>query len=819
VYEAADEGFVTERAQHALPSGAPPVAIVTEQGPLVVWLRLWALIGGAVSLAGWVADVPRLTDWFNRGISIQPNTALAAFVGGASLVALAVRRRQAARALGVLVALIGATALFQTVTGISLGIDTLLQFGRSWGHTSVVATGRMGPPAAVSLIFIGVAQLIATLPSRPTRANIRLHAASPGLAGLAVVIATMSIVGYMFGASALYTIPAATAIAAQTATFILALSLGTILAVPEYGPSRLMYHDGMAGTMFRRMLPAIVLVPLVLGYLRFKGQELGYYDLAFGTAARTVAEIAILILFVWLAAGDVNQVERERRAVEDKLVESEALLRTVTEEAEVGLVIIDRDHTYLYANRSYAEIIGADASTLVGRHVREVLPEVYEWRIRPKVEAAFAGETVQYELELPERKQFVQVTYQPAWRDGVVDRLIVAIVDTTQRRLVEETLKESRAELQLAAKRKDQFLMTLAHELRNPLAPIRTAVDLMKQAGATDDMTRPREVIDRQLKLMVRLLDDLLDVGRIERDTLVLRKTRIDLGTVVRHATEISQPLADRFQQQIVVKAPAQPIEVEADSARIEQVVANLLNNACRFTPTGGRIDVSVSLAGSQAVIKVRDNGIGIPPEDLSRIFEMFEQLDRSSERAQGGLGIGLHLVKRLVEMHGGTVEAKSDGIASGSEFTVRLPVAPPLPKDTQAKPAEATGLGAPVVSPKKILVVDDNIDAAEAMSMLLSVIGHDTRVAHDGPQALDAVRDYAPDVVLLDLGLPGMSGFDVCEQIRKTALAKMPLVVALTGWGQESDRKKTTAAGFDHHLVKPVDYDALADLLDKSAR
>jgi PAS domain S-box-containing protein len=627
------------------------------------------------------------------------------------------------------------------------------------------------------------------------------------------VISTMSLVGYFFGASSLYAIPSATAISVQTATFILALSLGAILSVPEYGPSRLMYHQGMAGTMFRRMLPALVLVPLVLGFLRLEGQKVGLYDLAFGTAARTVAEIAILILFVWLAAGDVNKVERERKKIEDQLVQSEHLLRTVTEEAEVGLVIVDRDYTYLYANRSYAEIVRVDPNHIVGRHVRDVLPDVYETRIRRKIEQAFSGETVQYELELPERQQFAQVTYQPVWRDGAVDRLIVAIVDTTKRRLVEDALHQSRAELEVAARRKDEFLMTLAHELRNPLAPIRTAVDVMKQAAPGEDVSRPREVIDRQLKLMVRLLDDLLDVGRIERDTLVLRKARVDLSTVVRQATEISQPLADRFRQQLVVNVPAEPIEVEADSARIEQVVANLLNNACRFTPADGRIEISVAREDGDAVVRVRDNGIGIPPEDLSRIFEMFAQLDRSTERAQGGLGIGLHLVKRLVEMHGGTVEARSQGISSGSEFIVRIPCLAPqlVPEGTLAG---ADGAIPAAVIPKKILVVDDNVDAAEAMSMLLTIIGHETRVAHDGPEALDAVRSYGPDVVLLDLGLPGMTGFEVCENIRKMDVTTPPLVVALTGWGQDSDRKKSREAGFDHHLVKPVDYDALADLL-----
>lgn len=780
-----------------------------------VALGLYGAIGGAISFAGWALNTQPLTDWFRTGISIQPNTALTAILAGIALLCLVNRRITATRALAVTIGLVGAISIFETATGISFGhFDTALRFGREWGQNATVAPGRMGPPSAASWILMCAALLLAT----STKLSARVRCTGPAAAGLATVISTTSLMGFFFGASALYTVPAATAIAIQTATFILALSLGAILSVPEFGPGRLIYDNTMAGAMFRRMLPALVLVPVVLGYLRLTGERAGLYDLPFGTAARTVAEMAILTFFVWLAAGDIRKVEKERQKIEQKLVENESLLRTVTEEAEVGLVILDRDHRYLYANRSYAEIVRVDPNNVIGRHVREVLPEVYEWRIRPKVEAAFAGETVTYELELPDRGQFVSVTYQPVWTDGNVDRIIAAIVDTTHRRQIENALEKSRTELELAARRKDEFLMTLAHELRNPLAPIRTAVDLMKQAGESGDMTRPREVIDRQLKLMVRLLDDLLDVGRIEHDTLTLRKARVDLGNVIRHAAEISQPLADRFKQQLIVHTPSRPIEVEADSARLEQVVANLLNNACRFTPADGRIEVWVEREGADAVVRVRDNGIGMPPEDLSRIFEMFAQLDRSSERAQGGLGIGLHLVKRLVQLHGGTVEARSEGISHGSEFIVRLPaLAPSVAPSPAAAPSEVIE-GKPV-SPKKILVVDDNVDAASALSMLLNIIGHETHIAHNGPEALAAVTNMQPDVVLLDLGLPGMTGFEVCEHIRRLAMPKPPLVVALTGWGQESDRQKSRDSGFDHHLVKPVDYDALADLLAKSAR
>ncbi len=784
-----------------------------------VALGLYGAIGGGISFVGWAFDVPWLADWFG-GISIQPNTAVACAAVGIALICLANGRIQATRALAIAAGLIGATALFQTISGVTLGnLDSLLRFGRDWGNTGVVAPGRMGAPSATSLILLGIALLLAT----STKLSARVRCTGPAAAGVATVISTTSLVGYFFGASALYTIPSATAIALQTATFVLALSLGTILSVPQFGPGRLIYEPGVAGAMFRRMLPALVLVPLVLGFLRLEGERRGYYDLAFGTAGHTVAEMAILTFFVWLAALDISKLELDQIKIQDQLGRNESLLRMVTEEAEVGLVIIDRDHRYLYANRSYAEIIRANANEIIGKKVEDVLPEVYDWRVRPKIERAFAGETVKYELDLPRVGQFVSVTYQPVHVDGRVDRVIVAVVDTTHRRQIENALEKSRAELEVAAKHKDEFLMTLAHELRNPLAPIRTAVDIIKRTEPGGDLTLPREVIDRQLRLMVRLLDDLLDVGRIERDTLALRKERVDLATVIRHAVEISQPLADRFKHQIVVNAPARPIEVDADPARLEQVVANLLNNACRFTPAGGRIEVWVEREGAAndvAVVRVRDNGVGIAPEDLTRVFEMFEQLDRSSERAQGGLGIGLHLVKQLVAMHAGSVEASSGGMSHGSEFVVRLPALPPAIA-TAAGAAASAGETAdnPTVLPRRILVVDDNVDAAMAMAMLLNLIGHETHIAHTGPEALDAVTAVQPDVVLLDLGLPGMSGFEVCQHIRKTFTEKPPLVVALTGWGQESDRRKSRDSGFDHHLVKPVDYEALADLLAKSAR
>ncbi len=770
----------------------------------------YATVGGIISFSGWALNVHRLTDWFGTGISIQPNAALASAAVGAALLCLSTGRTRIAAVFGGIAGVIGASVLFQTSTGIALGTDALFLFGRAWGGVAVASPGRMGAPAATSWTILGGAMLIAALRPAPARRR----AVVPALATVTAIISSLSLIGYLFGASALYSITSATAIALQTSTFILVASIGMMLTVPEHGLARLFREDGAAGAMFRRSLPALVFVPVVLGYIRLVGERAGIFDASFGTAARTVAEIVLLLLVVSRIARDVGTAEREQRRVEERLIEREVLLSTVTDEAEVGLVIIDRDHRYVYANRSYCEIVHVDPAGLIGRHVSEVLPDVYEWRIRPKIDGAFAGETVAYELELPERRQFVSVTYQPIWRNGGVTQVIVAIVDTTERRHVEDVLRTSRLELEEAARRKDEFLMMLAHELRNPLAPIRAAVDVMKRSPSASDLTRSRDVIDRQLALMVRLLDDLLDIGRIARDTLTLRKQRVELGTVVRDAAEISQPLADRFGQRLVVNIGAEPLFVDADPARLDQIVANLLNNACRFTQADGRIEVAVARDGADAVVRVSDNGIGIPPADLARIFERFAQLDQSIERSQGGLGIGLHLVQRLVELHDGTVEARSEGPSHGSEFIVRLPaVAAPVDVTSPVSAPAAT-----MVAPLRILVVDDNVDAANAMAMLLTVSGHDAHVAHDGPAALEAVSSLAPDVVLLDLGLPGMNGFDVCRLIRATATEKPPLVVALTGWGQESDRQKSRDSGFDHHLVKPVDYDTLADLLSRSA-
>lgn len=326
--------------------------------------------------------------------------------------------------------------------------------------------------------------------------------------------------------------------------------------------------------------------------------------------------------------------------------------------------------------------------------------------------------------------------------------------------------------------------------------------------------TDVRGMMDRQLRHMVRLIDDLLDVSRITRGKIELRRERIALRDAVMHAIEASRPHIEARGHELSVKVAEEPVYVDADLTRLSQVVANLLNNAARYTPPHGRIAVSLEQSGSHASISVKDTGEGIAPESLGKVFDLFTQSERGGGKAHGGLGIGLSIVKGLIELHGGSVEAASPGLGGGSEFTVRLPLAADL-----AAPAPAAYGRAPAASGRRVLVVDDNIDAAMSLAALLELSGSETRVAHDGEEALATAKRYRPDVILLDLGLPRMSGYDVCRAIRSGPGGDEPLIVALSGWGQEQDRIKSDHAGFDGHLVKPADFAQVTEVLQRAAR
>ena len=383
--------------------------------------------------------------------------------------------------------------------------------------------------------------------------------------------------------------------------------------------------------------------------------------------------------------------------------------------------------------------------------------------------------------------------------------------DITERKQLEDDLRLFAANLSEADRRKNEFLATLAHELRNPLAPLSNMLEVLKRADDDKETAkRARETIERQVGQMVRLVDDLLDINRITHDRLELRPSELELSSVIQQAIEVARPLIDSADHDLLVNLPDEAIYLRADPARLAQVFGNLINNSCRYTKPGGTIWLEAKQDDKHVIVTVKDNGAGIPPDKLASVFDMFTQVDRNRERSHGGLGIGLTLVKRLVEMHGGTVEARSEGEGKGSEFVVRLPIL----TEVQEVPSSRSDANALPTRTHHILIVDDNMDSAESLSMLLEITGNKTILAHDGIEAISAVENHRPEVVLLDIGLPKLNGHEVCRRIRQLPWGKDVTVIALTGWGQEDDRRRSREAGFDGHLVKPVNYDELLELL-----
>jgi signal transduction histidine kinase len=379
---------------------------------------------------------------------------------------------------------------------------------------------------------------------------------------------------------------------------------------------------------------------------------------------------------------------------------------------------------------------------------------------------------------------------------------------------LELRVRERTEALELADRRKDEFLAALAHELRNPLAPIRAAVEFMRLKGAADPtLDRARGVVNRQVEHMTRLIDDLLDVSRITRDQLVLRTARVSLDDIVAAAVETSRPFIDQRGHVLSLDLPAEPVWLEADPARLSQVLSNLLTNAAKYTPPAGQLTVAAAVSEATVDLRVIDSGIGIAPDMLPRIFDMFMQVHRSRDRSADGLGIGLTLARRLVEMHGGSIQVRSEGVGRGTEFIISLPIIARRPPARVARPDAGHEL-APFDRALRVLVVDDNQDAAEMLVAMLSAWGQETAIAFDGLAALDVGGAFRPDVVLLDIGMPAMDGYETAQRMRQRPWGEKAMIAAVTGWGQQADRDRSQAAGFDRHLVKPVAPPALKALL-----
>jgi two-component system CheB/CheR fusion protein len=509
-------------------------------------------------------------------------------------------------------------------------------------------------------------------------------------------------------------------------------------------------------------------------------------------------------------ASAIGRDVTDRKRAETELREAESRFRQLAENIPGIFWMADaRSPQILFISPAYEEVWGRSCRSLyeVPQSYLDAIHGEDRARIREAARRHRHGEYTNEEYRVLRADGSVRWVWDrgfPIWdQAGQVYRVCGIAEDITARKQAEEALKE-------ADRRKDEFLAMLAHELRNPLAPIRTALEIMRMAGATGPQVEPaRQMIERQVQQLVRLVDDLLDVSRFTRGKIDLRKESVDLAAVVAQALETSRPHLDARRHELTVSLPPEPLCLEADPTRLAQVFANLLNNAAKFTEEGGRVALAAERQGPEVVLRVRDTGIGMTEEMLARAFDLFAQADRALDRSHGGLGIGLTLARRLVQMHGGSVQAFSDGPGKGSEFVVRLPLL------DGARPAGQVPRvwNGPRTS-RRILIVDDNVDVAESIAQLLGMAGHGVRTAYSGPAALEAARSYRPEAVLLDIGMPGMDGYEVARRLRQEAGLEEILLVALTGYGQQEDRRRSRQAAIDHHLVKPVDLETLEALL-----
>jgi PAS domain S-box-containing protein len=506
----------------------------------------------------------------------------------------------------------------------------------------------------------------------------------------------------------------------------------------------------------------------------------------------------------------------DRKRVEIGLRHGRERLDMVQRSIQMGVWYCDLPFDKLIWNAKCKEHFGLppDAEVSIATFYECLHPDDRE-RTRKTIERSIAEQgdyDVEYRTVAPGgRVRWIRAIGRPFCDEaGKAIRFDGVTVDMTGHVQIGEALKE-------ANRRKDEFLATLAHELRNPLAPLYNGLQILRLAGNDGkSLSSIQDMMARQLAQMVRLVDDLLDMSRIDRGKIELRNERLNVATVIESALETSRPLIEAGRHELIVRPSADPVWVTGDLTRLAQVVGNLLNNSAKYTPEGGHIWLTVERRGDQVLIRVRDDGMGIPCEMVPKIFDMFTQVDRNLKQSQGGLGIGLTLVRRLVEMHEGKVEAVSEGAGRGCEFIVTLPLAAELTTEgCNGQPNEKCerGAQAPI---RRILVVDDNKDSAESLSLLLQLKGNEVKVVHDGPSALEAMKEYRPAVVLLDIGLPGMSGHEVARKLRETQEGKGVVLIAQTGWGQEEDRQRSTAAGFDAHLVKPLDFAALQSVLAK---
>jgi len=493
----------------------------------------------------------------------------------------------------------------------------------------------------------------------------------------------------------------------------------------------------------------------------------------------------------------------ERKRNEEALKAQRDQLTRITSSVGALITQCSRDLRYVFMNKTYADFIGQPAEQIMGRPIVEVIGEAALQTIRPHIERVLAGERVEYETEIPDAMRVphrMHVVYAPdVDSQGTVIGWIGTLNDITDRRRAEQKLRE-----------KEQFLAMLAHELRNPLTPISAGVELLQHTDDAQLFQSTLSLLGNQVAHIERLLDDLLDVSRVTLGKVELKLESLDVRAVAEHAVQTARALIENREHRVTLALPREPLYVRADAVRLAQVLGNLLNNACKYMDRGGEIAVTVERVRDQALISVRDQGIGFASEDIGQMFELFAQLDTSRQRSVGGLGVGLTLARDVVELHGGTLEAHSEGKGQGSEFVVRLRRLTEEPQEREPEPVASHSQAVQ----RRVLIIDDRPEITQALTRLLKLQGHVTRVVHEGLNGVQAAQEFRPEIVLLDIGLPDLDGYDTCRRLRGAPGGKDLVLVALSGYGQAVDVKDARAAGFDHYLLKPVHYQTLAQIV-----
>jgi PAS domain S-box-containing protein len=904
----------------------------------------YAVLAGVVTLLGWKFDLPRLTDWTGEGISMFPIAAICSISVGIGLMLLVSRPRDwsvaAVRCVGGMVLFISGLTLLQHITGADFGIDTLI-LSRPWGQTAAAAPMRMGPPASTSFAILGTSLILSTAGGR-----LRRIASWLGLATIG--IASLSLAGYWFGADQLFGVARFTGIALVTSTIIAALSIGVMASVPDQGLAAEIRRDDAGGSLLRRLIVAIIVIPLVLGWLRLYGQQAGYYDTAFGTALRTLVEIALLFALLWWTARSIGWHASTAES-------ADARLAAIVQSSEDAIVSKSLDGVIESWNQGAERTFGYTSEEAVGRHISLIIPperldeeaqiiarlrngepiehfetvrvrkdgtririslsvspirdgegrvigaskiarnitdrRQTEERLRAVVEAttecvkivspdgaiefmnhaglamieadaeaAVKGGCI-YDLIAPEHREdwiahhkrvcggerqdwefeIIGLKGTRRWMesravplqlpDGRVAHMAVSREVTARKKmeLEREQLLESeriaRGDAERASRLKDEFLATVSHELRTPLNAILGWSQLLDADSGPDDLEQGLDTIQRNARAQAQLIEDLLDMSRIISGKVRLDVQPTDMAKVMEAAIDSIRLAADA--KEIEIRQVLDPFvgTVSGDPSRLQQVIWNLLTNAIKFTPKGGKVDVILERVNSHLEITVHDNGIGIAPENLPFVFERFRQEDASTTRAHGGLGLGLSIVKQLVELHGGTVRAKSAGKGAGATFIVCLPKSPIRVDENREHPTTSASsildVGNVDLSGVKVLVVDDESDALTLIDRVLRQCGADVHTAASSAEGLAQLRAERPHVLVSDIGMPVVDGYQFIREVRSLgdAAGGGTPAIALTAFARSEDRMRAMLAGYQVHVAKPIDPQELAVTVQSLSR